>query len=581
MDPQSPRFRNARDDFRRVRRQAQLKEIVNWVRGKPNDLLPFETVRKHLKAQGEEKRGLQQVPLDSIIGSVGRYSDFTRDFLPRSDYSINRWMRVKAAFRSIEEIPPVNLYQIGEAFFVLDGNHRVSIARSRGAQDIPAYVTRIHTKVPLSPETDLDDLILKAEYIEFLEETHFDELCPQGDLTVTAPGRYRVLADQIRGFHENLSQTEGRDLPLSAAVNHWYQAVYLPVVKIIRARGILRDFPKRTETDLFVWIITHQEKLQQKLGWNLEPPVAATDLAEQYGKRPDRIASRVAARIRSLTIPSPLETGPRPGKFRQRQQETHAHDPAHLFTHILLPLSGTENSWQALELGLRLAWREEARLMGLHIVAKKSDIKSTRTQQIRERFQNSCREVGLPGELAIETGSVVSKIIKRARLSDLVIIYMSHPPDNHPLTRIESGIRKLIQRCPRPILTVPAVPKKLDRLLVAYNGSPKSIEALYAAAYFAGRWEVPLFVLTVSEPRKVNPKIINHARYYLRSQNIPAKFLQKKGPIAKAVLETATENQIDLLFMGGYSRSPVMEVVLGSPLDQVLYSAQIPVLVCR
>ena len=256
MDPRSPYYRQARDDFRRARRQAQLKEIVNWVRGKPNYLLPFEIVRKHLRATGEEKRGLQQVPLDAIIGSVGRYSDFTRDFLPRSDFAQNRWTRVKAAFRSLEEMPPVDLYQIGEAYFVLDGNHRVSIARGRGAKVIAAYVTKIQSKVPLTPDTDLDELILKAEYATFLEATQFDILVPEANLAVTVPGRYKIITDQIAQFH----QAQGPSF--SDSLQEWYAQVYLPVIKIIRARGILRDFPNRTETDLFVWILSHQERLQ-------------------------------------------------------------------------------------------------------------------------------------------------------------------------------------------------------------------------------------------------------------------------------------------------------------------------------
>jgi nucleotide-binding universal stress UspA family protein len=575
MDSQSPRYRQARIDFQRARRQAQLKEIINWVRGKPNYLLPFETVRKHLYARGEEKHGYQRVPLDAIIGSVGRYSDFTRDFLPRSDFARNRWTRVKAAFKNIEEMPPVDLYQIGTAYFVLDGNHRVSIARDRGAMDIAAYVTEIHTKVSLTPDTDLDELILKAEYAAFLEQTNFDELVSNVELVVTVPGQYKILTDQIEQFHQSQTSTNGE------SITQWFEQVYTPVVKIIRARGILRDFPNRTETDLFVWILIHQERLQQNLGWDLDAPVAATDLATQYGRRPQRIATRLIARFRKLLVPSSIEPGPRPGKFRQHQEEIHAHDPAHLFTHMLLPISGTENSWQALELGLRLAWREEARLLGLHIQRPGTPKNTEREVEIKSQFENRCQEVGVPGEMASETGNVVNQIVKRARLSDLVIIHMTHPPDNHPLTRIESGIRKLIQRCPRPILTVPRLPKKLDRLLVAFNGSPKSAEALYAAAYFSGRWEVPLWVLTVAELNKVKPKILNQAQYYLRSQQISATFIQKDGPIAETILNVAATHQIDLLFMGGYSRPPVIEVVLGSPLDQVLYAAQIPVLICR
>ena len=355
----------------------------------------------------------------------------------------------------------------------------------------------------------------------------------------------------------------------------------MPVAKIMREQGVMRDFPNRTETDLYVWMLRHQEHIQQELGWRLEPMVVATDIADKHGSNPRKILSRFGEKIQAILIPEFINTGPRPGKFRARQERVHAHDPAHLFTHMLIPLSGEKDSWQALELGLRLAWREEAHLLGLHILPKKDKRYKTSAKNIKRKFEKYCQDVGLPGELAIDKGSIVSVICKHARLSDLVIIHMAHPPEEHPIMRAGSGIRKLLQRSPRPILTIPQVPKQLERLLVAYNGSPRAREALYAAAYFAGRWEVPLYVLTVAEPGKINPKVINHARYYLRSRQIPAIFIQKKGRVADCILETQADQHCDLIFMGVYSKPPVIDVVLKSPLDQVLRDSPVPVLVCR
>ena len=91
------------------------------------------------------------VPLDSIVGSVGRYEDFTRDFLPRRDSDKERWARVEFLANESTGLPPVELFQIGDAYFVNDGNHRVSVARQSGHTHIEAYVTDVHTRVPLSP----------------------------------------------------------------------------------------------------------------------------------------------------------------------------------------------------------------------------------------------------------------------------------------------------------------------------------------------------------------------------------------------------------------------------------------------
>jgi nucleotide-binding universal stress UspA family protein len=581
MEQESQHYRIARDDFRRARRMAALKQIEARLRRKPTELLPFEEVRQILKASGEEQRGLQTIPLDAIVGSVGRYTDFTRDFLPRRDTIATRWVRLRASVREKGLLRPIQVYQIGEVYFVLDGNHRVSVFRERGAHEIQAYVTEIPTKIKITPETDLDGLILKVETTDFLEKSRLDENCPKVDLTITAPGQYQILEGQIELLRQQTEEQKNISVSFVEAAQIWCRESYAPVAKTMRQRGILRDFPNRTETDLYVWILKHQKRLQQELGWRLEPTVVATDIADQHSNRPSQVIARVTGRVRAKLVPEFLKTGPRPGKFRARQEKIHAHDPAHLFTHMLVPLSGEAESWQALELGLRLAWREEAHLLGLHVVPKDKDRFSPKVEKIRHRFEKECQDVGLPGELAVKAGSIVRTICKHARLSDLVLIHLAHPPEEHPIMRTESGIRRLIQQSPRPILTIPRVPEKLERLLVAYNGNPRSREALYAAAYFASRWEVPLFVLTVNEPGKIKPKIINHARYYLRSRRIPATFIQKKGRISETILETREEQECNFIFMGGYSKPPVIDVVLGSPLDKVLRESPVPVLICR
>ena len=150
MNPESPRYQLARDDFRRARRKGVLRDVLNRITGRASDLLPFEEVRQRLRVGEGTAQGLQRIPLDSIVGSVGRYTDFTRDFLPRSQTSIGRWVRLKTRFINIQDMPPIQVYKVGEVYFVLDGNHRVSIARARNAAHIRAYVTEVATKVPIN-----------------------------------------------------------------------------------------------------------------------------------------------------------------------------------------------------------------------------------------------------------------------------------------------------------------------------------------------------------------------------------------------------------------------------------------------
>src|SRR5829696_6004817 len=197
VSDQDPRIMAAIHDFRRARQQANLNTIIGNLIGRPNGLFSFDDVRHKLKGSVSGGRRLEEVPLDAIVGSVGRYTDFNRQFLPRNDSDEQRWSRVKTAIESAAGVPPIELYRIGNAYFVLDGNHRVSVLRRMGATQAQAYVTEVQTRVPLSPYDSPDDLILKAEYSEFLARTQLDEQRPQADLRVTSPGRYAGIAEEI------------------------------------------------------------------------------------------------------------------------------------------------------------------------------------------------------------------------------------------------------------------------------------------------------------------------------------------------------------------------------------------------
>jgi hypothetical protein len=160
------------EDFHRARRRANMQQILSRLSRKSVDALSYEQVRKALKIArhlpDQRAPELRDIPLDAIVGSVGRYSDFTRSFLPKETVDEGRWAGVKVAATGLAGLPPIEVYQIGEAYFVLDGNHRVSVARQLDATHIEASVTKLQTKVPLTPEDQLDDVILKAEYLDFL-----------------------------------------------------------------------------------------------------------------------------------------------------------------------------------------------------------------------------------------------------------------------------------------------------------------------------------------------------------------------------------------------------------------------------
>lgn len=579
MEPDSPRYRIALNDFKRARRKAALQDILSRFTGHSDALIPFEEARKRLNASGEKVHGLKEIPLKAIIGSVGRYTDFNRNFLPRSGAHASRWASVKANLRDLDEMPPIQVYQIGEAYFVLDGNHRVSIAHERKATHIRAYVTEIHTQVPLSPETDFNGFILKAEYAEFLRKTHIDECCPENEFKVTVPGQYQVLEERIQAHWRQANPNSAGEAVPKDGVRDWYEHDYLPSIESIRKRGILRDFPKRTATDLYIWIYKHHQRLEDELGWSVNAAAAAADLAEKHGERIKQKTQRFLGNIRKTVTPTLLESGQPVGAWRKKYAATHHANT--LFENILVPLSGEYDSWKGLQQALLIGKIENAHLLGLHVSPNKTDAKSDAVGEIGERFKRECDEAGLKAEFALDFGKVSPVINERARWADLVILHLGHPPQPQIGSRLGSGLRDLIQRCPRPVMTVPQPTEKLENLLVAYDASPKANESLYIAAYFAGRWGAKLTVLCVVENTNQPSWQMVRAKNYLEGQEIAANYIQKEGNVPAMILKSVAENDIDLILMGGYSRPPVAEMLLGSALDEVLRKTHKPVLICR
>lgn len=567
------------EDFRRARRRGALQDIVARLTGRPADLLSYEEASRRLKAEGTIDRGLQEIPLDAIVGSVGRYADFNRTFLPRRERDEQRWANVRAKIAAGKGLIPIKVYQIGEAYFVCDGNHRVSVAREIGLNQIPAYVTKVRTKVPLSPSDRPDDLILKAEYADFLEWTNLDERRPQADLQMTVPGQYHILDEYIEAHRRAMSQERGQPVAYQQAAVDWYDQVYRPIVRLIRRTGILRDFPGRTEADLYVWISQHRAELEKLLGWRIRPEEAAEDLVARSSPQPRRLLARIGEKITALLTPSKLQDGARPGHWRQEHLSMRQDD--RLFADILVAISGQEHGWQALEQALAVAQHEGAHLHGLHVVPAKDQRDSEQVRSFEDTFIERCQEAEIAAEFAVEVGEPALRISERAQWVDLVVVGLAHPPGPQPLSRLGSGMSTLLRRSSRPILAVPESARPLDSALLAYDGSPKAEEALFVATYLAGKWEIPLVVVTVLERGRTTSRTLARAQRYLEQHGVEATCVKERDPVEEAIRVTAEAHHSDLIIMGGYGLSPVFEVVLGSAVDHMLRTCCWPLLICR
>ena len=554
-------FQNALHDFSDARVKGLMQEVLARLTGKSNELLSYDEVAKKLKLNVRSERGVQEIPVKAIVGSVGRYTDFTRSFLPRNDNDQARWARVKAAIDDPAGtgLPPIDVYKVGEAYFVLDGNHRVSVARQEGFEYIQAHVIEVKTDIPLTPDVQPDDLIIKAEYAEFLEKTGLAALRSGVDLSVTVPGQYDRLLEHIEAHRYFMGIDFQRSISLDEAVCHWYDTYYLPTVEPIRERGLLRWFPGRSETDLYLWVSEHRAALEADLGWSITPEAAATHLATTENRHAGSDAAE-------------------PGSWRKSKMFDRYTEQ--LFKDILIPINGRPESWQALDQAIFIAEKEKSALHGLHIVTSADKLENPRAKAVQERFSKTCNDAQLQGSLAVVAGEISAQVSQHSLLTDLIVLNMAHPPQPG-LSGLNSGWRSIIRRSARPILSVPASGiSPMDNALVAYDGGLRSREALFVAAYLAERWGTNLTVLTLSEGGRINGSVQEYAHSYLELHEIKADFVATDGP-PELLLKVIHDLSANLVLLGGYSGNVFKEMILGSMVNLLLREAECPLLICR
>lgn len=286
------------EDFSRARLKAAWRRVISRLTGRRNELLRFDEVRRQLRAQGQHYAGARAVPLAAIVGSIGRYHDFDSAFLPRQNQTRGRWLNIDRAHYEELALPPVELYGLGETYFVKDGNHRVSVARERGQEFIDANVIELEAPVPIGSLEDLEEWIRQEDAVGFLSSTQLLKVRPDAHVLVTLPGQYEQLLEHIEVHRWFLGIEAEHEIPYLDAVASWYDRVYLPIVEGMREAGMLREFPQRTEADLYLWLIEHLWYLREAGEINADEPLdeAARTYGEQFSQRPGR---RVRAAWRS------------------------------------------------------------------------------------------------------------------------------------------------------------------------------------------------------------------------------------------------------------------------------------------
>jgi hypothetical protein len=283
-----------RADYDRARRKAFLHDIVSFFKREPNTLISYADVRDRVTMEGESYRGMQEVPVDKIVGSMDRYRDFDRRFLPKRKNTANRWKSIDRAYYQDVVLPPIQLYKVGDIYFVKDGNHRVSVARERGVAFIDAEVIEGHIRIPIDSSMSPRRLLQQVEYAEFLRKTNLDRTRPQHDIRPTALGRYDEIVTHIEGRRRLAEQRTGQPVTLSDAAADWYDNVYLPIALAVREQRLLRDFPDRTEADVYLWVMANRLQIQLAAGSRFSPEHSARAYREIEGE--ERRIKRIGLR---------------------------------------------------------------------------------------------------------------------------------------------------------------------------------------------------------------------------------------------------------------------------------------------
>lgn len=279
-------------EFDDARRAALMTDLVRFLRNQPVDLLPFDAVRERLRLRHIVDRGTRDVPLDRIVGSLGREREFNRVFLPRDESLRDRWEEVHEIAEGPVGFGSVELYRVGEAYFVLDGHHRISVARSLGATDIEAHVREFVTDTSVQPDDSIEEVILRQGRREFLETTGLE--AADDEYVLTEVDGYERLLDHISVHRYYRGLDLRRDFSWREAVDSWRDTVYRPMIALIRESGVLAQFAGRTETDLYLFAMDHLHYLRERYG-DVGPQRAVHEL-----QRSQRFSARLRRFIRLL-----------------------------------------------------------------------------------------------------------------------------------------------------------------------------------------------------------------------------------------------------------------------------------------
>ena len=253
--------------FDRARRKEVYRRLAGVVRrtGGEKDLLPLERLREHVRLFEQTYVGVQPIPVAAIVGTAGRSEDFSENFLPRRDDVRERWTRIERAFPD-GHFPPIVAYRVGDSYFVVDGHHRVAVAKQRKIEFIDAEITELRARFALPAGVDIGALIHAEQRQRFMEDSGLDRMAPDADIDLSAPHEYVELLELIKVHAYHLSCERNEIVPMEVAAIDFYDHIYLPTVDVIKHEGLGEAFPHKTAADLFMLVYERRRALFPERG---------------------------------------------------------------------------------------------------------------------------------------------------------------------------------------------------------------------------------------------------------------------------------------------------------------------------
>lgn len=272
-------------DFNKARNKALFNELLHFLSPEETKMISLGDMKKLLKPNNEVYEGLKVIPVNLIVGSESRFQDFDNHFFPKSLHLKTRWENIDRAHINGDTLPPITLYELGGLYFVRDGNHRVSVAKSMGIETLDAEVVSLQSEIKLKPgdtQKKMLHQVISYEKKVFYSMTDFGRITKYWCLDFSTTGMYDVIYNHILIHKYYINMDKSYEISMKDAISSWFNTVYLPIHVAIEDQRIMRLFHGRTYGDMYVWLVKYWDDLKQKFGNDYSIDQAAIVFKQHY-----------------------------------------------------------------------------------------------------------------------------------------------------------------------------------------------------------------------------------------------------------------------------------------------------------